>query len=108
VTGNVVRGGTLATLFVPAPGQRWSDVTFAGNTSDRPWLPPAEDGVSGDAVVVAEDIDGITVVGNHQPGADGKGIFLYATRTCGVRSGGNDFPDGGELEVVVPYACDGL
>jgi hypothetical protein len=108
VYGNVVRGGTLQARFVPAPGQRWSDVTFVGNTSDRAWLASSADGASGGAVVVAEDIDGITVEDNHQPGADGRGIFLYAARTCGVRSGGNDFPEGGRLTVIVPYACGGL
>jgi hypothetical protein len=98
VLGNTVRRGSMTTQFVPAPGQRWSGITVSGNKSDT------ADTRSG-TVVTVENVDGIAVVNNHQPGSGGNGVFLYASRTCGVQHAGNTFPGGGQLAVIVPYAC---
>jgi hypothetical protein len=104
VRGNTVRGGSLMTQFVPAAGQRWSDITFSDNVSDTAGFGPARGHAPG-AVVTVEDVDGITVADNHQPGSGEDETFLYAARSCRVQHSGNSFPGGGELAVIIPYSC---
>ncbi|MGY1618356.1 hypothetical protein ACI797_16575 [Geodermatophilus sp. SYSU D00691] len=107
VEGNTVQGGTLATRFVPAPGQRWSDVTFSGNRSDTAgfFLPGSGSGAA--AVVTVVDVDGVTVAGNHQPGSGRSQVFLHATGSCDVRYSDNSFPGGGPPAEVSPHPCGG-
>ena len=105
VVDNTVRGQSLATQFVPAPGQRWSDITFTGNTSNTsdPLLRVGDGEVP--AVVTVVDIDGVTVADNYQPGSGADGTFLYAVRTCDVTYSENAFPGGGTMALVLPFAC---
>jgi hypothetical protein len=69
VVGNTVQGAPLTTQFVPAAGQRWSGITFSGNTSDTPGALLPGGARQASAVVTMEDIDGVIVAGNRQPGS---------------------------------------
>jgi hypothetical protein len=105
VVDNVVRGAGLDAAFQPAPGQRWSDVTFSRNESDTPTVQPPDGGSRSRAVVTVEDIDGLVVADNHQPGSNGGQAFLLTARTCDVQQMGNSFPGGGPVALVLPHDC---
>lgn len=106
ITGNTVRGETLATQFVPASGQRWSNITFSNNTSDTAGYFFNNDACAVGLVVVNVcDIDGITISNNYQPGPSTDEDLIYAGASCNVIQSGNQFPSGGAIAVIEPYSC---
>jgi hypothetical protein len=105
VLGNTVRGATLSATFSPGPGQRWSDISFSRNESDTAGYQLPGGGRQSKAVITAQDIDGLLVADNHQPGSGSGQAFLLAIRSCDVRVMGNSFPGGGPMWLVLDSDC---
>lgn len=97
ISGNTVTGQSLESNFVPASGQRWSNIKFINNTSDTA---PLND----DPVVEGYSITGLTITGNTQPGTSTQ-TFGYAETSCNVDISGNTFP--GRQAWIIPFSgCD--
>ena len=105
VTGNTVKGMTLTTQIYPASGQRWSNFTFANNTSDTAAYLIYNQDCGCVVVVNVRGIDTITVANNYQPGPGTDETFFYASATCGATQSGNKFPGGGTIATIAPYTC---
>lgn len=98
ITGNTVHGMPLATEFLPGTGERWSNITFSNNTSDTAgYLLYNPVGL---VVILVENIDGITIDNNYQPGLTGAD-FIYACASTSVVQSGNQFPGGGPVATIV-------
>jgi hypothetical protein len=92
ITGNTVHGETLTTQFLPASGQRWSNIIFSNNTSDTAGYLLRNSACGCVVVVNVWDIDGITINNNYQPCPGTDEVFIYASASSNVTQSGNQFP----------------
>jgi hypothetical protein len=89
ITGNTVHGMSLAAEFLPGRGERWSNITFSNNTSDT--AGHLLSNPVGLVVILAENIDGLTISNNYQP-AEPNEVFIYASASSNVTQSGNQSP----------------
>jgi hypothetical protein len=91
----VVGEGLKVAVAVPTRGGfRPRGVTVAGNSSDEAQAP---------AAINVDDVDGLTITGNHVPTAGGP--MAAVTGSCDVTIAGNAFPGGSIQALVHPTVC---
>jgi hypothetical protein len=99
IVGNSVSGRPLDTNFLPAAGERWSNVVFSDNTSDTV--------SNSNPVVKVNQIDGLSVTNNYQAASSLGHVLVGVTASCDITVSGNEFPGGGAQlgYTKSPYAC---
>jgi len=92
--------GKAFTVLIRAPeGTRRSNFVITDNVSDTPlWI-------TNGSAIVASDVIGLTVSGNHQALTGPEMSLADVSNSCQVSISGNEFPGGVAEATIKPTAC---
>jgi len=88
VSDNSTSGVGIYMAVLALPGQRRSQITISGNSSDTGYY------AAGSVAMDFERVDGLTVTGNSIPLSGPNMALAWVSRSCDVKISGNSFPGG--------------
>jgi hypothetical protein len=98
VSDNTLTGEGMHMTVVAPEGQRRSNITITGNSSDTGYFDP------GGAALDFMRVDSITVTGNNIPLSGLDMALAEVSESCNVNISGNSFPGGVVEARIAPYS----
>ena len=99
ISNNRLSGVGMYMAVLAPEGQRRSNISVTGNSSDSGYYAP------GSAALDFECVDGLTVTGNSIPLSSPNTALASVSESCNVNVHGNGFPGGVTEARVSPYPC---
>jgi hypothetical protein len=99
VANNTMSGAGMYMAVIAPAGQRRSNISITGNSSDTGYSS------AGSASIDVQRVDGITITGNSIPLSASNMVLAAISESCAINVSGNIFL-GGLTEVrISPYTC---
>jgi len=98
VSNNTTSGVGMYMAVLAPSGQRRSQITISGNSSDTGYY------AAGSVAMDFERVDGLTVTGNSIPLSGPNMALAWVSESCDVDVSGNSFPGGVAEARISPYS----